>query len=113
VSRFLRAGSSTACVIVAPLILGAGPTTFDLAVNRVDDALHPPTRIHRLGDGSCSIATSRSARADRQGEEVDVTDASRRGKSMRARQRVNQSMMSVTGKSASSRAATQPARTSR
>jgi riboflavin-specific deaminase-like protein len=52
VSRFLRAGClDRVHVIVAPLILGAGPLAFDLVpVQRVDDALHPPTRIHRFGD---------------------------------------------------------------
>jgi diaminohydroxyphosphoribosylaminopyrimidine deaminase/5-amino-6-(5-phosphoribosylamino)uracil reductase len=52
VSRFLAAGCLDRMhVIVAPLILGAGPTGFDLApVARVDDAIRPPTRAHRLGD---------------------------------------------------------------
>jgi diaminohydroxyphosphoribosylaminopyrimidine deaminase/5-amino-6-(5-phosphoribosylamino)uracil reductase len=52
VSRFVRAGClDRVHVIVAPLILGAGPLAFDLVpVQRVDDALHPPTRIHRFGD---------------------------------------------------------------
>jgi riboflavin-specific deaminase-like protein len=64
VSRFLRAGCFDRLhVIVAPLILGAGPTAFDLLpVNRVDDALHPPTRIHRLGDEilfDCDLSAQR------------------------------------------------------
>lgn len=52
VSRFLAAGCLDRMhVIVAPLILGAGPTGFDLApVARVDDAIRPPTRAHRLGE---------------------------------------------------------------
>jgi riboflavin-specific deaminase-like protein len=64
VSRFLRAGClDRVHVIVAPLILGAGPLAFDLApVQRVDDALHPPTRIHRLGDEilfDCDLSAQR------------------------------------------------------
>jgi diaminohydroxyphosphoribosylaminopyrimidine deaminase / 5-amino-6-(5-phosphoribosylamino)uracil reductase len=52
VSRFVRAGClDRVHVIVAPLILGAGPLAFDLVpVERVDDALRPPTRIHRFCD---------------------------------------------------------------
>jgi len=52
VSRFLAAGCLDRMhVIVAPLILGAGPTGFELApVARVDDAIRPPTRAHRLGN---------------------------------------------------------------
>jgi riboflavin-specific deaminase-like protein len=64
VSRFLRAGClDRVHVIVAPLILGAGPLAFDLVpVQRVDDALHPPTRIHRFGDEilfDCDLAAQR------------------------------------------------------
>lgn len=66
VSRFLRAGClDRVHVIVAPLILGAGPLAFDLLpVQRVDDALHPPTRIHRLGDEilfDCDLSAQRVA----------------------------------------------------
>jgi riboflavin biosynthesis pyrimidine reductase len=66
VSRFLRAGCFDRLhIVVAPLILGAGPTAFDLLpVNRVDDALHPPTRIHRLGDEilfDCDLSAQRVA----------------------------------------------------
>ena len=50
-SRFLAA----AClhrlhVVVAPLIIGAGPTGLSLpAINRLEHALRPPVRIWRLG----------------------------------------------------------------
>jgi diaminohydroxyphosphoribosylaminopyrimidine deaminase / 5-amino-6-(5-phosphoribosylamino)uracil reductase len=64
VSRFLAAGClDRVHVIIAPLILGAGPTGFALApVARVDDAIRPPTRAHRLGDEivfDCDLAAQR------------------------------------------------------
>jgi diaminohydroxyphosphoribosylaminopyrimidine deaminase / 5-amino-6-(5-phosphoribosylamino)uracil reductase len=64
VSRFLAAGCLDRMhVIVAPLILGAGPTGFHLApVARVDDAIRPPTRAHRLGDEivfDCDLSAQR------------------------------------------------------
>jgi riboflavin biosynthesis pyrimidine reductase len=64
VSRFLAAGCLDRMhVIVAPLILGAGPTGFALApVARVDDAIRPPTRTHRLGEEivfDCDLAAQR------------------------------------------------------
>jgi diaminohydroxyphosphoribosylaminopyrimidine deaminase / 5-amino-6-(5-phosphoribosylamino)uracil reductase len=51
VSRFLAAGCLDRLhIVVAPLILGAGPPAFDLApIDRVDEALRPPVHIHRLG----------------------------------------------------------------
>jgi len=51
VSRFLAAGCLDRLhVVVAPLILGAGPAGITLPpVRRVDDALRPPMRAHLLG----------------------------------------------------------------
>jgi diaminohydroxyphosphoribosylaminopyrimidine deaminase / 5-amino-6-(5-phosphoribosylamino)uracil reductase len=64
VSRFLAAGCLDRLhVVVAPLILGAGPAAFDLApVERVDQALRPPIRCHRLGDEmlfDCDLSAQR------------------------------------------------------
>jgi len=52
VSGFLAAGCLDRLhVVVAPLILGAGPAALALApVARVDHALRPPTVAHQLGD---------------------------------------------------------------
>ncbi|MGC2077784.1 MAG: RibD family protein [Xanthobacteraceae bacterium] len=52
ISRFLQAGCFDRLhVIVAPLILGAGRPSFAFgAIDRLEDALRPPTRIYRLGD---------------------------------------------------------------
>ena len=51
VSRFLAAGCLDRLhVVVAPLILGAGPASVALPpVGRVDQALRPPTRTYNLG----------------------------------------------------------------
>jgi riboflavin-specific deaminase-like protein len=64
VSRFLAAGCLDRMhVMVAPLILGAGPTGFELApVERVGDAIRPPTQAHRLGDEivfDCDLSAQR------------------------------------------------------
>jgi riboflavin-specific deaminase-like protein len=52
ISRFLQAGCLDRLhVIVAPLILGAGRPSFAFgAIDRIEDALRPPTRVYRLGD---------------------------------------------------------------
>jgi diaminohydroxyphosphoribosylaminopyrimidine deaminase / 5-amino-6-(5-phosphoribosylamino)uracil reductase len=52
ISRFLQAGCLDRLhVIVAPLILGAGRPSFAFgAIDRLEDALRPPTRVYRLGD---------------------------------------------------------------
>jgi riboflavin-specific deaminase-like protein len=64
VSRFLAAGCLDRLhVVVAPLILGAGPAAFDLApVERVDQGLRPPIHCHRLGDEmlfDCDLSAQR------------------------------------------------------
>lgn len=52
ISRFLQAGCLDRLhVIVAPLILGAGrPSLAFGAIDRLEDALRPPTCVYRLGD---------------------------------------------------------------
>jgi riboflavin-specific deaminase-like protein len=52
VSRFLAAGCFDRLhILVAPLVLGAGPPAFDLKpIARVEEALRPPVQTHRLGD---------------------------------------------------------------
>jgi diaminohydroxyphosphoribosylaminopyrimidine deaminase / 5-amino-6-(5-phosphoribosylamino)uracil reductase len=52
ISRFLQAGCLDRLhVIVAPLILGAGRPSFAFgAIDRLEDALRPPTCVYRLGD---------------------------------------------------------------
>jgi len=64
VSRFLAAGCFDRLhILVAPLILGAGPGAFDLApIARVDEALRPPVHAHRLGDDvlfDCDLGAQR------------------------------------------------------
>ena len=51
VSRFLAAGCLDRLhILVAPIILGAGPTSLTLpAVERVGDAVRAPMRVHTLG----------------------------------------------------------------
>jgi hypothetical protein len=50
-------------VVVAPLILGAGPPALELIpVERVDQALRPPVQSHRLGDEvlfDCDLSAQR------------------------------------------------------
>jgi diaminohydroxyphosphoribosylaminopyrimidine deaminase/5-amino-6-(5-phosphoribosylamino)uracil reductase len=52
ISRFLQAGCLDRLhVIVAPLILGAGRPSFAFgAIDRLEDALRPPTCVYQLGD---------------------------------------------------------------
>jgi riboflavin-specific deaminase-like protein len=66
VSRFLAAGCLDRLhIVVAPLILGAGPPAFDLApIARVDEGLRPPVQAHRLGDEvlfDCDLGAQRRA----------------------------------------------------
>jgi riboflavin-specific deaminase-like protein len=63
-SRFLAAGCLDRLhVVVAPIILGDGPPGFSLGpIDRLDQALRPPTRIHPL-DGEmlfdCDLSAQR------------------------------------------------------
>jgi diaminohydroxyphosphoribosylaminopyrimidine deaminase/5-amino-6-(5-phosphoribosylamino)uracil reductase len=63
VSRFLAAGCLDRLhVVVAPIILGSGRLGFDLPpVDRVEQALHPPIRVHPL-DGEVLFDCDLSAR---------------------------------------------------
>jgi diaminohydroxyphosphoribosylaminopyrimidine deaminase/5-amino-6-(5-phosphoribosylamino)uracil reductase len=63
-SRFLQAGCLDRLhVVVAPLILGAGRPSFAFgAVDRIEDALHPAMRAHRLEDDTlfdCDLSARR------------------------------------------------------
>lgn len=64
VSRFLAAGCLDRLhIVVAPLILGAGPAAVTLnPIERVEQALRPPVRAHRLGDEvlfDCDLSAQR------------------------------------------------------
>src|SRR5437899_12340511 len=64
VSRFLAAGCLDRLhIVVAPLILGAGPAAVPLTpVERVEEALRPPVRAQRLGDEvlfDCDLSAQR------------------------------------------------------
>ena len=64
VSRFLAAGCLDRLhVVVAPIILGAGPASVTLPpIERVDQALRPPMRAHLLGDEvllDCDLSAQR------------------------------------------------------
>ena len=77
VSRFLEARCLDRLhVVVAPIILGGGRSSLDLApITRCEQALRPHTRTHVLGDEvlfDCDLSAQR--RADRRGKEIDVTD---------------------------------------
>jgi riboflavin-specific deaminase-like protein len=66
VSRFLQAGClDRVHIVVAPLILGAGrPSLAFGAIDRVDEALRPSVRTHRLGDETlfdCDFSAQRIA----------------------------------------------------
>jgi riboflavin biosynthesis pyrimidine reductase len=66
VSHFLAAGCLDRLhVMVAPLIIGAGPTSVTLpAIERVDQALRAPMRAHVLGDDvllDCDLSAQRTA----------------------------------------------------
>ena len=52
VSSFLAAGClDRVHVMVAPMIIGAGPASFNLApIERVHEALRPRVHVHKLGD---------------------------------------------------------------
>lgn len=72
VSRFLAAGCLDRLhVIVAPIILGSGRTAFSLPpIDRVDEALLTPVRVHRLDDEvlfDCDLSAQRitAGRANR------------------------------------------------
>lgn len=65
VSRFLCAGALDRLhVIVAPFLIGAGPTGIAMPhVRGLADGLRPPTRVYRLGDDvlfDCDLAALRS-----------------------------------------------------
>jgi diaminohydroxyphosphoribosylaminopyrimidine deaminase / 5-amino-6-(5-phosphoribosylamino)uracil reductase len=64
VSRFLAAGCLDRLhVIVAPLLLGAGPASLTLPpVERIEHALRPPVRAHALGEDvlfDCDLSAQR------------------------------------------------------
>ncbi len=64
VSRFLRAGCLDRLhMLVAPLILGAGRSSFTFgAIDRVEEALRPRVRVHHLGDETlfdCDLSAQR------------------------------------------------------
>lgn len=63
-SRFLQAGCLDRLhVLIAPLILGAGPPSFAFgAIDRIEEALHPAACAHRLGDDmlfDCDLSAKR------------------------------------------------------
>lgn len=63
-SRFIQAGCLDRLhIMVAPLILGAGPPSFAFgAVDRLEEALHPLARPHRLGNDilfDCDLSAQR------------------------------------------------------
>ena len=63
-SRFLQANCLDRLhVLVAPLILGAGPPSFAFgAIDRIEEALHPAACPHRLGDDmlfDCDLSAKR------------------------------------------------------
>ncbi|MCC6891133.1 MAG: RibD family protein [Hyphomicrobiales bacterium] len=64
VSRFLAAGCLDRLhVMIAPMIIGAGPTSVSLApIERIDDAIRAPMRAHILGDEvllDCDLSAQR------------------------------------------------------
>ena len=63
-SRFIQAGCLDRLhIMVAPLILGSGRPSFAFgAVDRIEDALHPSARAHRLGNDilfDCDLSAQR------------------------------------------------------
>jgi riboflavin-specific deaminase-like protein len=63
-SRFIQAGCLDRLhIMVAPLILGAGRPSFAFgAVDRIEEALHPSTRSHHLGNDilfDCDLSARR------------------------------------------------------
>ena len=80
ISRFLEAHCLDRLhVVVAPIILGGGLSGLALTpIARCEEALRPHTRTHLIGSEvlfDCDL--SPSARADRRGEKVEVTDPHR------------------------------------
>ena len=65
--------------MVAPIILGSGRAGFALPpIERADQALRAPMRMHRLDDEvlfDCDLSAQRVAGRPR--EKIDVTDADR------------------------------------
>ena len=64
VSRFLAAGCLDRLhVMIAPMIIGAGPSSVSLApIERVDEAIKAPIRVHVLGDEvllDCDLSAQR------------------------------------------------------
>jgi len=64
ISRFLAAGCLDRLhVMIAPMIIGAGPSSVSLApINRVDEAIRAPMRAHILGDEvllDCDLSAQR------------------------------------------------------
>ena len=64
VSRFLAAGCLDRLhVVIAPMIIGAGPTSISLKpIERVDQAIRSPMRAHVLGDDvllDCDLSAQR------------------------------------------------------
>ncbi len=64
VSRFLAAGClDRVHVVIAPMIIGAGPSSISLPpIDRVDEAIRAPMRVHRLGDDvllDCDLSAQR------------------------------------------------------
>jgi riboflavin biosynthesis pyrimidine reductase len=64
VSRFLAAGCLDRLhVVIAPIIIGAGPTSITLPpIARLDQALRAPMRAHSLGDElllDCDLSAQR------------------------------------------------------
>ena len=63
-SRFLAAGCLDRLhVMIAPMIIGAGPASVSLApIERVDQAIRAPMRAHLLGDEvllDCDLSAQR------------------------------------------------------
>lgn len=66
VSRFVAAGCLDRLhVVIAPLIIGAGPTGIALPpLDRLEQALRAPMRVHSLGEEvllDCDLSAQRSA----------------------------------------------------
>jgi diaminohydroxyphosphoribosylaminopyrimidine deaminase/5-amino-6-(5-phosphoribosylamino)uracil reductase len=64
ISRFLAAGCLDRLhVMIAPMIIGAGPSSVSLApIDRVDEAIRAPMRAHILGDEvllDCDLSAQR------------------------------------------------------
>lgn len=64
ISRFLAAGCLDRLhVVIAPMIIGAGPSSVSLApIERVDQAIRAPMRVHQLGSEvllDCDLSAQR------------------------------------------------------